>query len=98
MQVSEANAVASAKIREGLDPNATNFTVTLGSFTDTQYMVRDSTGSYSRVANGLPAYVVTFSGLNILPEGPAPTGTFNTEDNVVVDASTGAIVETFTYQ
>ncbi|GEM_PF-1961474 len=96
IQVSASDAIAIAEARLGLTPAASNVAISVGSFTDDQYVTINATGTRHLVANDLPAYVVTFSGLSIASQGRSST--INTENNVVVNAATGEIVEEFSYR
>lgn len=96
IQVSVPDAIAIAKARLGLTLAAGDVAISLGSFTDDQYVTTDASGARQLVANGLAAYVVSFSGLSIASLGRS--GTSNTETNVVVNATTGEVVEEFSYR
>ena len=96
IQVSAPDAIAIAKTRLGPTLAASNVAISLGSFTDGQYVTTNASGAHQLVANGLAAYVVSFSGLSIAPLGRS--GAVNTENNVVVNANTGEIVEEFSYR
>lgn len=96
IHVLAADAIAIAKARRGMTLATSNVTVSLGSFTDDQYVTIHSSGARQLVANGLAAYVVSFSGLSIASLGYS--GTSNTEINVVVNATTGEVVEEFSYR
>lgn len=91
-----ADAIAIAKARLGMTLATSNVTVSLGSFTDDQYVTINPSGARQLVATGLAAYVVSFSGLSIASEGR--TSAVNTENNVVVNANTGEVVEEFSYR
>ena len=93
--VSEARSVA--KERLGLtNAEASNVTVLVGSFTDDEYATTDAAGVKELVADDLPAYVVTFSGLSIAAANGGPGR--NTQESVVVDAASGEVVEVFSFQ
>lgn len=90
------DAIAIAKTRLGQLPVASNVAISLGSFTNGQYVTINASGAGQFVANGLAAYVVSFSGLSIASLGRS--GASNTETNVVVNATTGEIIEEFSYR
>lgn len=92
--VGELRGVAMARL--GLTLAASNVAISLGSFTDDQYVTINASGARQLMANGLAAYVVSFSGLSIASAGR--TNAVNTENNVVVNANTGEIVEEFSYR
>ena len=75
--------------------SASSTTVSLGSFTDTEYGSVVA-GAKVLVANGVPAYVVTFDGLTL--SLPGPSAKSNTEASVVVNALTGAVIEMYSYR
>lgn len=96
IHVLAADAIVIAKARLGMAMATSNMTVSLGSFTDDQYVTINPSGARQLMANGLAAYVVSFSGLSIASLGRS--GTSNTETNVVVNATTGEVVEEFSYR
>ncbi len=91
-----ADAIAIAKARLGMTLAVSKVTISLGSFTDDQYVTINPFGARQLVANGLATYVVSFSGLSIASQGR--TSAVNTENNVVVNANTGEVVEEFSYR
>jgi len=96
VQVSASDAIAIAKTRLGLTLANSNVAISLGSFTDDQYVTINASSARQLVADGLAAYVVSFSGLSMTFLGR--NGAMNTENNVVVNANTGEIIEEFSYR
>lgn len=70
--------------------------VTFGDFFDSEYFTTRPDGTRQYVAQGVPAFVVTYEGVSVAHRGPN-AGT-NHEMNVVVDATTGQIIEAFSYR
>lgn len=64
--------------------------VSLGSFSDSTFSEKLPSGSYGFVATGVPAYVVTFSGLSLptLSESGVVAN-----EAIVVNATTGTVIE-----
>jgi hypothetical protein len=96
IRVSASDAIAIAKARLGMTLATSNVTVSLGSFTDDQYVTINPSNARQLMANDLASYVVSFFGLSIASAGR--TSQVNTENNVVVNANTGEIVEEFSYR
>ena len=85
IDVPQVEAVANLNLPFGV-PNGAVPDITLGSFTDSEYKMQDSS---ELVAQNLPAYVVTYSGLSI-PSANPMSKAIDTEESVVVNAVTGA--------
>lgn len=66
-------------------------------FTDEQNTTVDAVGQQHAIFQQVPAWVVTFFGVNLLSRGGDPKA-INHEVNVVVDARTGAYLELFSYR
>lgn len=96
IHVLASDAIAIAKTRLGMTLAASDVAISLGSFTDDQYVTINASAAHQLMADGLAAYVVSFSGLSIASLGLS--GTSNTETNVVVNATTGEVVEEFSYR
>lgn len=87
--ITAAAAVHLAKAEYGEVSAANRVIVTFGDFTDT-------------LAQNRPAFVVTFTGLRLPPiagpRGGKVSRAVNHEESVVVDASSGAVIEAFSYR
>ena len=80
---------------------ASDNTVLVGSFTDDEYTSANATGANAAgasalVADNLPAYVVTFSGLSVSSLGRGVG--VHTQESVVVNATSGDVVEVYSIQ
>jgi len=87
--ISVSAAIESAKARIGDVPASSVPTVTFGDFTDP-------------LAQGTTVFVVTYGGLSLppiaTPRGQQPSHVVNHEESLVVDASSGAVIESFSYR
>ena len=107
VDASEAIQIAQKEF-ENFVSEATSVATAFGLFTDTNYGPVDGeegpvTPSFVKV----PAWIVTFNGLKmegaggvpVDPKSPLPRESRpNTELNVVIDATTGEVIEAFTYR
>lgn len=89
-------AKQSAGVRGGPTSSGSRVTVSLGSFINDEAIITDWIGTTSLIPKAIPAYVVTISGLHI--ESLGPIGVVNHEENVLVNASNGHVIEEFTYR
>lgn len=103
--ISAGTAVGRARAEFPTETSAATSVVTaFGVFTDADY--GSTTGDdISPAFVDVPAWIVTFRGLELLPimkpaepEEQQGTPVANTELNVVIDASTGDYMEAFTYR
>ena len=97
VQVTVPEAISAAEERAGLTSvPANDVTVLVGSFADDEYSTTNASGASSLVADDLPAYVVTFSGMSFAnPSGGAGV---HTQESVVINATTGDVVEVYSFQ
>ena len=70
--------------------------VTFGDFFDNQYFTTKPDGTRQNDGQGVPAFIVTYEGVNVAHLGPSAGA--NTEMNVVVDAATGQVIDVFSYR
>jgi len=92
--VTVPEAISAARERLGLTAaEASHNTVPVGSFTDDEYTSTNAAGANALVADNLPAYLVTFSGLSVSSLGRG--GGVHTQESVVVNASNGDVVEVY---
>jgi hypothetical protein len=97
VRVTVPEAISAAQERLGLKAaEASDSTVLVGSFTDDEYTSADAAGAGALVADNLPAYVVTFSGLSV-PSLGRGIGV-HTQESVVVNATNGDVVEVYSIQ
>ncbi|MFZ2056591.1 MAG: hypothetical protein WAV54_04185 [Acidimicrobiales bacterium] len=102
VQVTVPEAISAAQERLGLTAaEASDNTVLVGSFTDDEYTSANATGANAAgasalVADNLPAYVVTFSGLSVSSLGRGVG--VHTQESVVVNATSGDVVEVYSIQ
>jgi hypothetical protein len=101
--ITEAQAIQAARDRKpGLADQATSIATRYVLFTDEQRFTQDAAGNKHYALQRVPAWVVTFSGVNFPlvggPRGSSPTPRFNHEVNVVIDARTGGYLELFSYR
>ena len=88
--------ISLANTRVGdLAGQASSITASLGSFTDSEYGNVDSAGVLHLIADGVPAFVINYSGLSI----PSRGGTTATDSQqaVVINAVTGEVIEDYVY-
>ena len=96
--ITEDQAIQAAKARIGLlADQATSIATRYVLFSDDQHVTTDATGQKHFVCQRVPAWVVTFTGVNLPSRGGEPV-TFNHEVNVVIDARTGEYVHLFSYR
>jgi hypothetical protein len=97
VQVTVPEAISAAQERLGLTAaEASDNTVLVGSFTDDEYTSANAAGASALVADNLPAYVVTFSGLSVSSLGRGVG--VHTQESVVVNATSGDVVEVYSIQ
>ena len=89
-------ATRAAGVRSGPTSSGSTVTVSLGRFINDQEIITDWVGTKSFIPKAIPAYVVKISGLHI--ESLGPGGAVNHEYDVVVNASNGDVIETFSYR
>jgi hypothetical protein len=90
--ISPAEALSTAESTAGITlSDGVSEVTSLGSFTDSGLRHAASGDQDALVANGIAAYVVTFSGLSLAELGP--TGGTVTNDAVAISAVTGKVIE-----
>jgi hypothetical protein len=95
--ITEARAIQAAKDRKpGLADQATSIATRYVLFSDDRYFDKDATGRQYRPWQKGPAWVVTFTGVNLPSRGGDPDAV-NHEVNVVIDARTGEYLQLFSY-
>jgi hypothetical protein len=96
--ITEAQAIQAARDRKpGLADQAASIATRYVLFSDDQCFTTDATGQKHFVWQWVPAWVVTFTGVNLSSRGGDP-GSVNHEANVVIDARTGEYVQLFSYR
>ena len=96
--ITEAQAIQAARDRKpGLADQATSAVTHYVLFSNDQYFTTDVTGQKRFVWQRVPAWVVTFTGVNLPSRGGDPV-TSNQEVNVVIDARTGEYLQLFSYR
>jgi len=88
--------VAQQRVGEGLAGQATQIDAHYVLFSDENNYSIDAQGQKHYAFARLPAWVVTFSGVNFALRGRQPA--YNHEVNVVIDARTGQDVMLFSYR
>ena len=98
----QAVAAATARLGQPLAAQASQIETRYVLFTDEQWYQQDAAGVKHYVLQRVPAWVVTFSGVNFALSGggrdSSPTPRFNHEVNVVIDARTGEYLQLFSYR
>ncbi len=98
-KITQQQAIQLATTRLGLPlaNQATHINALYVLFSDDQYYSTDAKGQKSYFFQNVPAWVVTFQGVNFASSGRGPAR-FNHEVNVVINAQTGEYMELFTYR
>jgi hypothetical protein len=96
--ITEAQAIQAARDRKPrLADQATSIATRYVLFSNDQCFTTGATGQTHLVWQRVPAWVVTFTGVNLPSRGGEPV-TFNHEVNVVIDAKTGEYLQLFSYR
>jgi hypothetical protein len=96
--ITEAQAIQAARDRKpGLADQATSIATCYVLFSNDQCFTTDVTGQKHFVWQRVPAWVVTFTGVNISSRGGDPDSV-NHEANIVIDARTGEYLQLFSYR
>jgi hypothetical protein len=96
--ITGAQAIQAARDRKpGLADQATSIATRYVLFSNDQYFTTDATGQKHLAWQRVPAWVVTFTGVNISSRGGDPDSV-NHEANVVIDARTGEYLQLFSYR
>ena len=98
-KITQQQAIQLATTRLGLPlaHQATHIHALYVLFSDNQYYSTDANGQKNYFFQNVPAWVVTFQGVNFANSGRGPAR-FNHEVNVVINAQTGEYMELFTYR
>ena len=95
--ITDAQAIQAARDRKPrLADQATSIATRYVLFSDDQYFTTDATGQHLAWQR-VPAWVVTFTGVNLPSKGGDPDAV-NHEVNIVIDARTGEYLQLFSYR
>ena len=96
--ITDAQAIQAARDRKPrLADQATSIATRYVLFSNDQYFITDATGQKHLVWQRVPAWVVTFTGVNLPSRGGDPDAV-NHEVNIVIDARTGEYLQLFSYR
>lgn len=97
MTQQQAIHIATTRLGSPLASQATSVKATYVLFSDDQYYSTGAKGQRHYFFQNVPAWVVTFEGVNFPGQGHSPTR-LNHEVNVVINDHTGAFIEQFSYR